>query len=95
MAVALPFGAWTRMDVLHSVDSRHLIVLISSPTACGAAKGRGDVSGVFVTVTNCKSFAPHLQFLSSFQLVLVLSPMIQVVAVSLLCKIWPSPLCTR
>lgn len=57
MAVALLFGVWTSMDVLHSahIDARQAILVISSPTACGAVQGRGDLSGVFLTVTNYKA----------------------------------------
>lgn len=59
MAVALPFGVWTSTDVLHSphTDSRQAILVISSPTAHGALQGRGDLSGVFLTVTSYKTFA--------------------------------------
>lgn len=57
MAVALPFWVWTSMDVLQSpyIDARQAILVISSPAACGAVQGRGDLSGVFLTVTNYKT----------------------------------------
>lgn len=47
------------MDVLHSPhsDSRQAILVISFPTAHGALQGRGDLSGVFLTVTSYKTFA--------------------------------------
>lgn len=45
------------MDVLQSpyIDARQAILVISSPAACGAVQGRGDLSGVFLTVTNYKT----------------------------------------
>lgn len=48
MAAALPSGVWTGVDVPHTpfVDARHprLLLLVSSPTACGALQGRGDIN---------------------------------------------------
>lgn len=45
------------MDVLYSahIDAKQAILVTSSPAACEAVQGRGDLSGVFLTVTNSKT----------------------------------------